>query len=420
MIRFLPILLICSCFNSTSKPTSPINKAIEYAKTGDVDNLLNLVDNNKSLFETVVEEEVSIDAWNYKDPTSGNNFLHFFALGKSDNVSMLKMLLAKGTSSTLENGDEDPQTPESLLIDSPESERFYKGVVKDYQGDNIHAEMQDINTNIIINTALTDIDDAKKGVIDSFVKPQFFTPTDQIDNIIALILYLKRLGTNDTSYNNVIDKFENSNTLDLSATSRIPDGDTNELRGASLMHFAAYYGRSEAVKLLSWAGVSVNIVTNNENETDKNGIKTPLEFAIQKNNIETVQVLLELGANGDELVDKDHIIVGDIGYYPSRLTYLHAAILADDYNLARALILGGVDINAKDGDEGALHGNTPLHLARLRELNGNAVSASNIKNLLISRGANTTITNVAGKTYDELILDNATAYFTYEELIEEV
>ncbi len=96
------------------------------------------------------------------------------------------------------------------------------------------------------------------------------------------------------------------------------------------LSLAAIFGHSEGVKLLLKEGLSPNI----SDEKDM----TPLHWAVGRaGNVETVQALLEAGANVD--------VKGQFGYTP-----LQMAVLGGRFKLAQVLLKAGADPLLKNND----------------------------------------------------------------------
>lgn len=143
---------------------------------------------------------------------------------------------------------------------------------------------------------------------------------------------------------------------------------------------------------------------HNPNAADGNGT-TPLAYAVQNNNVEITNVLLDRGANinlrsgpkkrsplhiacfngnfeaAENLCFKSAVI--DTGDYYG-LTPLHYAVFNGDYFMTDMLLFYGANPNKANTD-----GNTPLHLAALHNDTG-------IVSLLLSKGANPNLLNLSG------------------------
>ena len=170
--------------------------------------------------------------------------------------------------------------------------------------------------------------------------------------------------------------------------------------GGSALHLAASEGNTETVQLLLEKGADINMKDKDEN--------TALHLAAGYGQTETVQLLLEKGAKINEMNDEG-------------LTALHLAASQGHTSIVKKLLNHrDADINIKGGNDGS----TPLHLATgygqtetvqlLLDRGADINAKSNIANtalhsaaihthpdivkLLVNRGADINITNDNGKT----------------------
>ena len=152
--------------------------------------------------------------------------------------------------------------------------------------------------------------------------------------------------------------------------------------------------------------------------------QTPLYYAVDANNVQFAQFLIEHGA---KVNTKDYF-----GFTP-----LHEAVVRGSYKVAKLLIEKGADVNAKDK-----YGYTPLHLtaiynrpkiAQLLIKHGADVNAKDnygntplhycgttpgtvrVAKVLLENGADPTVKNMRGKT--PLDLANETKNFPVSRLI---
>ena len=104
----------------------------------------------------------------------------------------------------------------------------------------------------------------------------------------------------------------------------------------TVMHYAAFLGDLDRVKLLTEKGGDINVKGCNN--------KTPLHFAALSGNMELVQWLVQQGADLKAITSYDE-------------TALHFAAQSDNLELVQWLAEQGFDINAKESydNETALH-----------------------------------------------------------------
>ena len=140
--------------------------------------------------------------------------------------------------------------------------------------------------------------------------------------------------------------------------------------GATALHWAAIYGRKEAVAVLLRHGADVQAVESH------NG--TVMHWAAHHDDAEVIQWLLNKGANIDH--------ANQMGRTP-----LHVAARRGCLNVVKALIESDADIQAT-----IKNGGTALHIAAR---NGH----KDVVEQLIAAGVSTAATNKQGKTYLDLM-----------------
>ena len=142
--------------------------------------------------------------------------------------------------------------------------------------------------------------------------------------------------------------------------------------GGTPLYSAVSNSKKEIVQTLLEAGADPN--------QKSKGRFSPLISACDKYrpNLEIIKLLFEYGA--------DPNIQGEDGNTP-----LHIAVRNDNSEITELLLTNGADPNIQDNI-----GNTPLHTP------ANYI----IKNLLIKHGADETIKNAKGKTWDEMTDDD--------------
>lgn len=139
---------------------------------------------------------------------------------------------------------------------------------------------------------------------------------------------------------------------------------------------AALNKNFQVVRLLANRGADVNVVTliTTINIADGNPtLDTPLHYAAEAGDAETVEYLLKHEADPD--------LQEAFGYTP-----LHLACVESHINTARVLLCGGAEINVEDND-----GQTPLHHAC-------AKGDIQMVHLLLSFGADVSVRDSEGKT----------------------
>jgi len=142
--------------------------------------------------------------------------------------------------------------------------------------------------------------------------------------------------------------------------------------GCTILASAIMGGYTEIANLLISRGANVNA-------RDKNGINTPLSWAMYKENIKIAKLLIDNGAD----VNARYFIGGN--------THLMNAAYSGDTKVAKLLIDNGADVNAK-----AKGGWTPLMLAKTKEM----------ADLLISKGADENARLSDGRTAAQICLNN--------------
>lgn len=143
------------------------------------------------------------------------------------------------------------------------------------------------------------------------------------------------------------------------------DVNVKDSRNTPLLHSAVENENFETVKLLIEASIDINSKDNMN--------LTALIYALISKQTDIAKYLIEYGA--------DVNIKDDEGKTP-----LHYAIIEDDIDIINLILKEGIDINSVDNE-----GKTPLHYA----------SSPTVKNMLLKLGANTTIRNKNGHTYDK-------------------
>ena len=144
--------------------------------------------------------------------------------------------------------------------------------------------------------------------------------------------------------------------------------------GASHLHIAAREGHLEVMRLLiKEAGANPNVA----HEVDR---RTPLRFAAENGDTDSVRLLLEAGA--------DPNLTDDSGISPLHM----AALCASD--CIKLLLAAGADPNVTCEDRF-----TPLHWASYAPYQkGTSMSLPDVCHLLIAYGADISIKNKNGRT----------------------
>ncbi len=140
--------------------------------------------------------------------------------------------------------------------------------------------------------------------------------------------------------------------------------------GATALHWAAIYGRREAVAVLLRYGSDVNTAEEHDGTT--------MHWAAHSDDAEVIGWLLDKGANIDH--------ANQMGRTP-----LHVAARRGCQNVAKTLIERGADIHAT-----IKNGGTALHVAAR---NGH----KDVIELLIAAGVSKTVQNKQAKTYLDLM-----------------
>lgn len=142
--------------------------------------------------------------------------------------------------------------------------------------------------------------------------------------------------------------------------------------GATALHWAAIYGRREAVAALLRHGSDVNATEDHDG--------TPMHWAAHSDDAEVIRWLLDKGA------DIDH--ANQMGRTP-----LHVAARRGCQNVIKILIERGANIHAT-----IKNGGTALHVAAR---NGH----KEVIELLLAAGVSKTVKNKQAKTYLDLMYD---------------
>jgi ankyrin repeat protein len=130
--------------------------------------------------------------------------------------------------------------------------------------------------------------------------------------------------------------------------------DIKDDRGKSLLHWAVACKQREVFDLLIKRGIKINEADNQE--------KTPLHVAVQFNNIEYLNYLIELQPNNDW-----QSLHG--------ASLIEQAILNGNKDITEKLMVSGIDINIKNK-----RGSTALEISK-------RLGTKNISEFLISQGA---------------------------------
>ncbi|XP_022684094.1 ankyrin repeat domain-containing protein 7-like [Setaria italica] len=116
-------------------------------------------------------------------------------------------------------------------------------------------------------------------------------------------------------------------------------------RGAGALHIAAFPGRTALCAYL------VEELHQDVNAADESG-ETPLIYAVQGDTVDTVQYLLDRGANPDKPAG-------------NKSTPLHLAAAGGNCEIVKALLSKGADVHSFCGT-----GLTPLHMAAASKHDG--------------------------------------------------
>ena len=181
----------------------------------------------------------------------------------------------------------------------------------------------------------------------------FYSKTGNLDGILKLGINL-----NKEHWVNIINQFDNRGLTVLHLAMEVGSLDLvkflvekgadihkevvgNDATGWNSLHFAAFDNRTEIIKYLVSAGADVNKVS-------VAGRWLPLKVAITRGWVDSSLLLINLGSN---VLGED-----DKGF-----TLLHEAVNLGLYDVIKALIGKGADVNAR-----AKNGSTPIDWAVMR------------------------------------------------------
>jgi len=142
--------------------------------------------------------------------------------------------------------------------------------------------------------------------------------------------------------------------------------DAKDYYGKTPLHVAVENGQAEVTKLLIEAGANFEEVTRTTGDTPGLGGATPLMVAAQRGHTSVVELLITAGADGNARANSH-----------DRWTVLYYAADAGQTGVAELLIANGTDVNATTDH----HLHTPLSQAARKE-------HESMVELLINKGAN--------------------------------
>ena len=256
--------------------------------------------------------------------------------------------------------------------------RNYEKIVRLLLDRGANPNIQDENGNtplhLAVNEGFTEI---VKLLLDHDAMPNIknkygYKPLDYVGNNKRIIkLFLDRI----TDFNAIPLYVAVNEELTSSIIEKLLDNgvDPNEKdhKGNTPLHLAAFHGDMEIVRLLLDRGAKPN--------TKNNAGQTPLHQAVLENNRGIVQLLLD--HNADPNVKDNNCV-----------TPLHYAVLRNNIAIVGLLLQHKkIDIDAKNND-----GVTPLHIAADR-------NRREIIELLLTHGADPTIRDNRGRTYQDLL-----------------
>jgi len=344
------------------------------------------------------------------DTGKGNIQDRLVQLARSGNLSLLKILVERGTNYAFE--DEDGRT---LLHHAVFSKNL--DLVEYLISLNLDMNAEDKEGKTPLHYA---VELKSKDIVEYLLKSGA-NPNSTDNKLMSPLHYAARLGSSTivklllnygaernlqdekgnfpihyASMHDDVDLFK----LFVEGLEDSPINWTNAMKQNSL-HIAVWHSNTELVKFI----LSLDKV--NINSKDKVG-RTPLHYAARNGNLEIVELLIKYGAKVSsssitneeplhEAVYKGHLEVAkfllDKGAKVNSGSYrgypIHMAIDKGDYDMLVMLIKEGADVNAKMSEK--LFSLRPLHIAAMKGF-------LKIAKLLLNKGAEVDVEDLVNKT----------------------
>lgn len=167
---------------------------------------------------------------------------------------------------------------------------------------------------------------------------------------------------------------ETENEWAIALLDRGADPDIRNSMGNTALMMAVFYGVPSQVKLLAERGANLEVVNNYFD----NAIAIAIDTVAPGSQLEVLRTLIDFGAD----------VNAPFGAYGR--AFLHEVVINNHFAMLDLLDGKEFDVDTKD-----IHGATPLYLA-VQE-----VERLPIARWLIARGANTQVSNLAGKPIEE-------------------